>query len=105
MRFAGYFPTKIESGSPIVPALDIPRSFKKRLDKKGKKAPSLQAAILECIAKLGENPRHPGLRTKGVQGAKGEFESYVDAANRLTWRWGNDCIVLLNHCNHDIVGR
>lgn len=88
-----------------MPELKIPPSFKKRLSKKGKKAPRLVAAILECIKRLGEDPHHPGLRSKGVSGKRGVFESYVDDANRITWHWGDDCIELRNHCNHDIVGR
>ena len=88
-----------------MPGIVIPDRFKKRLDKKGKKAPALQAAILECIARVCDDPSHPGLRTKGVQGSQGVFESYVDRSNRLTWCWEDDCIVFLNHCNHDIVGR
>lgn len=92
-----------------MPALEIPASFKRRLDKKGKRAPALQAAVLECVVRLGQNPRHPGLHTHKVEGRKGVFESYVDDANRVTWQWGGrgkkDCIVLLNHCNHDIVGK
>lgn len=86
-----------------MPILEIPKRFKKRLDKKVKKHPQLVAAILECVHRLGEDPYHPGLRTHGVQGAPGVFESYVDQANRVTWHWGDDRIVLRNHCNHDIV--
>lgn len=91
--------------SNALPRLRIPKSFKKRLDKKAKKSPQMVSAILECVHRLGDNPRHPSLRTKGIQGRRGEFESYVDRSNRVTWEWGDDCIVLLNHCNHDIVGR
>ncbi len=89
-----------------MPELEIPKSFKKRLNKKGKRAPALMAAILECVARLGRDPLHPGLRSKGVKGRRGVFESYVDDANRVTWHWGEEGrLVLRNHCNHDIVGR
>lgn len=63
------------------------------------------AAILSCVKRLGENPRHPGLHSHSVKGTSGVFESYVDDANRITWEWGDDCIILRNHCNHDIVKR
>lgn len=88
-----------------MPELEIPKSFKNRVDKKGKKKPQLVSRIIECIHKLGEDPHHPGLHSSGVKGSKGVFESYVDAANRITWHWDSGVIVLRNHCNHDIVGR
>ena len=88
-----------------MPALEIPERFKKRLEKKGKRAPQLVAAILECVLRLGKNPHHPGLHSKRVKGVSGVFESYVDDANRVTWQWGDNCIVLRNHCNHDIVSQ
>jgi hypothetical protein len=88
-----------------MPALEIPKGFKKRLDKKAKTSPHLVAAILECVARLGDDPRHPGLHSKSVKGVPGVFESRVDGANRVTWEYGDDCIVLRNHCNHDIVTR
>jgi hypothetical protein len=40
-----------------------------------------------------------------VQGVPGVFEAYVDMANRLTFEYGDDCIILRNHCNHDILKR
>ena len=65
----------------------------------------LRAAIVECIKRLAENTRHPSLRTHRVQGSPGVFEAYVDRANRLTFHYEGDVIVLRNHCNHDIVDR
>jgi len=82
--------------------LIIPPSFKRVMSKK---PPSMQAAILECVARLGENPRHPSLRTHRVQGVKGVFEAYVDMANRVTFEWDGPAIRLRNNCNHDIVKR
>lgn len=76
--------------------------FKKRLEKKPK---ALQAAIFKTITRLAENPRHPSLQTHPVQGVPGVFEAYVDMANRLTFEYGDGCIVLRNHCNHDILKR
>lgn len=85
-----------------MPPLIIPRSFKKRLNKK---TPQLAGAILECIARLGEDPRHPGLHTHSVQGSPGVFEAYVDQANRVTFHYEAGAIVLRNHCRHDILDR
>jgi hypothetical protein len=60
---------------------------------------------MECIFRLAENPRHQSLQTHPVRGSRGVFEAYVDKSNRLTFEYGDDCIVLRNHCNHDIVDR
>jgi mRNA-degrading endonuclease YafQ of YafQ-DinJ toxin-antitoxin module len=77
-------------------------SFRKRLLKK---THSMQGSILECIKKLADDPRHPGLHTHRVQGSLGVFEAYVDDANRLTFHYENGTIVLRNHCNHSVVNR
>jgi hypothetical protein len=83
-----------------MPEFVVPKRFKRRLNKK---KPPLQGAILEAVARLAENPRHPGLQTHRVQGHAGVFEAYVDEANRLTFEWNGPVIVLRNHCNHDMI--
>ncbi|MGH8933019.1 MAG: hypothetical protein ACRDZO_20940 [Egibacteraceae bacterium] len=86
-----------------MPQLEIPDHFRKVLHSK---PAALQAAVLKCVARLGDNPRHPGLRTHRLQGAKGVWEAYVDKANRVTFHYGVDGrIVLRNNCNHDILTR
>jgi hypothetical protein len=88
-----------------MPDLHLEETFKKRLQKKEK---GLQGAILETVALLGENPRHPSLQTHPVQGTSDPkvFEAYVDMKNRVTWHWGEGgTIVLRNHCNHDVLKR
>ncbi|MFN0073043.1 MAG: type II toxin-antitoxin system RelE family toxin [Chloroflexota bacterium] len=86
-----------------MPSIDIPKRFKKRLQKK---PPELVSAILEAIDRLIENPSHPGLKVHPVQGTTGVFEAYIDLKNRLTFEFGPDgSIVLRNHCNHDILKR
>lgn len=85
-----------------MPSIRLDPSFGKRLKKK---EAALQAAILETVKRLGDNPTHPGLHTHPIQGTKNPkvFEAYVDQKNRVTWCWGEGEIVLLNHCNHDIL--
>jgi len=85
-----------------VPPIVIPKSFRKRLEKK---TPPMQAAILECVKRLGDDTRHPGLQTHRVQGEPGVFEAYVDAANRVTFEYEGSRIKLRNNCNHDIINR
>jgi len=76
--------------------------FKKRLEKK---TPAQQGAILDCIRRLGEDPRHPGLRTSRIQG-KSSWEARVDDTNRLEWEYGQlDEIILINHCSHNDIYR
>ena len=78
------------------------KSFKRRLRKK---RTNLQGAILKTIELLGSDPFHPGLRSKRIQGAPGEWEARIDGKNRLSWRYGAQpgVIELLNHCTHDQV--
>jgi len=87
-----------------LPPLRVPDEFRDALDRKEAK---LAGAIARCVHKLGMNPRTPGLRTHPVQGTRNPkvFEAYVDMKNRVTWHWDGDTIVLLAHCNHDILKR
>lgn len=77
-------------------------AFSKRLQKK---PASMQVAIKECISRLVTNARHPGLNVHRVQGSRGVWEAYIDSGNRLTFEYEGDTIVLLNHCNHDMLRR
>jgi len=78
----------------------IDKSFKKRL---GKKEPKMRASIVEAITRLRKDRDHPGLKTKSLRGQPGIFSARLDQGNRLTFCWDGDTIVLLNHCNHDIL--
>ena len=81
----------------------IPQSFKKRL---AKKDPTQAGPVLECVQRLADNPRSPGLHTHKVKGAgRGVWEAYVDEGNRVTFHWDGPDIVLRNHCNHDMLKR
>lgn len=87
------------SPTPIV----VAKSFKKAL---AKKPAPMQSAILECVRRLSEDRRHPGLRTHPIRGTAGVFEAYVDKANRVTFNYDQDgAIVLRNHCNHSVLSR
>lgn len=62
----------------------------------------VQAKIKKQIALLAENPRHPSLQTKPVQGAPGIFEARVDMAYRFTYeRDSDDTLVLRVVGKHD----
>jgi toxin HigB-1 len=60
---------------------------------------------MECVHRLAENWRHPGLHTHRVQGRQGVWEAYVDDGNRVTFHWDDDTIVLRMHCDHSILRR
>jgi hypothetical protein len=85
-----------------VPPVFLPRRFKRELERK---PAGLQAAILECVQRLGENTRHPGLQTHPVRGNPGVFEAYVDMANRVTFHYEGAAIIMRKHCNHSILRR
>ncbi len=84
-----------------MPARSEP-SFKRRLRKK---PASFQKAIAECIERLVDNPRHPGLQVHPMQGHPGVWEAYVDKGNRITFHREGETLVLRNHCNHDMLRR
>ena len=63
---------------------------------------SVQEKIKKQIALLAENPRHPSLQTKPIQGAPGIFEARVDIDYRMTYeRDVDDTLVLRVVGKHD----
>ena len=55
---------------------------------------------------LSENPFHPSLRTKRIQGSDGLFECSVNMDIRIIWYYeGDRMIILLDVGHHDILDR
>lgn len=53
---------------------------------------------------LSNNPMHPSLRTKRIQGTKDLFECSVNMDIRIIWFYeGNVLIILLDVGHHDIL--
>ena len=53
-----------------------------------------------------ENPTHPSLRTKKIQGTNGLWESSVNMDIRIIWFYeGNELIALLDIGHHDILDK
>lgn len=53
---------------------------------------------------LAENPLHPSLRTKRIQGTADLFECSVNMDIRVIWYYeGEEIIVLLDTGHHDIL--
>ncbi len=50
---------------------------------------------------LAENPKHPSLRTKRVQGTENIFEASVNMSIRMTWQYIESGILLRNIGEHD----
>ncbi len=46
---------------------------------------SIQKKARKAIRLLAENPKHPSLRSKPIQGAKGIYEASLDMHYRLTF--------------------
>lgn len=78
------------------------KRFKKAREKK---TSAQRADVDDTIRTLSANPRHNSLHTHKVQGARGVWESYIDAGNRVTWHWDGPVIVLRMNCRHDILDK
>ena len=65
-----------------MPEIVTPESFKELFCKLPKE---IQKKILKAIRLLAENPRHPSLQTKPVQGAPGIYEARNDQNYRMTY--------------------
>ncbi len=60
--------------------------FTRRFLKAGRKLPpKIRKKLQKALRLLAENPGHPSLQTKPIQGAKGIYEARVDRGYRLTY--------------------
>ncbi len=58
------------------------------------------------LIQLADNPLHPSLRTKRIQGTEALYESSVNMDIRLIWNFEGDRIILmLDIGHHDILDR
>ena len=63
---------------------------------------AVQEKVKKQIALLADNPRHPSLQTKHIQGAAGIYEARVDIDYRMTYeRDAEDTLVLRVVAKHD----
>ena len=77
--------------------------FTRRFLKSFSRLPApVREKIKKQIAMLAENPRHPALQTKLIQGAAGIFEARVDKDYRMTYeREADDTLLLRVVGKHD----
>ena len=54
-----------------------------------------KGVLKEKLTLMFQNPRHPSLRTKKIQGRKDIFESTVAMNIRLTWQYIKKDVILL----------
>lgn len=72
--------------------------------KKGfvKLPPEIQVKVFKALSLLAENPSHPSLRAKPLQGIMGVFEARVDVSYRMTHeRLPGDLLFLRSVGKHD----
>lgn len=62
---------------------------------------NIKKVVKTKIRLMAENPFHPSLRTKKVQGTQGIFEASINMAYRITWEYYKDGILLRNIGEHD----
>jgi mRNA interferase RelE/StbE len=56
--------------------------------------------VLKKMEILRNNPKHPSLRTKKLEGHHELFESSVNMDIRLIWRYENNTIILMLDVGH-----
>jgi len=66
---------------------DLPESLRKKTDK--------------ALRYLADNPDHPSLRLKKIQGVTGIWEARIDRSCRMTLEIRTDCYLLRNVGKHD----
>ncbi len=67
-----------------------------------KKLPKdLKKTLKGKLGILLDNPRHPSLRTKKIQGRENVFEATITMGIRITWQYTDDGILLRNIGEHD----
>jgi mRNA interferase RelE/StbE len=60
--------------------------------------------LMNKLELLAENPMHPSLRTKRIQGAEDLFECSVNMDIRIIWYYeGDTMIILVDVGHHDIL--
>ena len=62
---------------------------------------TMQNKVKAKLKLMSENPMHPSLRTKRVQGTQNIFEANINAGIRMTWQYIENGILLRNIGKHD----
>jgi mRNA-degrading endonuclease RelE of RelBE toxin-antitoxin system len=83
-----------------MPEILIPEAFRKHFARLPK---DIQKKVIKAIHLLAEDPRHPSLQTKPIEGAPGIFEARIDQQRyRMTYsRLPGDVLQLRVVGKHD----
>lgn len=57
--------------------------------------------VQNALRRLAQNPRHPGLHVKKMQGVGGIWEARVSHTLRITFEMQDDVLILRNVGRHD----
>jgi len=63
--------------------------------------PQIKKALKTKLELMYQNPKHPSLRTKRVQGTTDIYEASITMSYRMTWQYYEDGILLRNVGEHD----
>ena len=82
-------------------------TYTKRFEKYLKKLSAIEKKQIKAkVELLADNPLHPSLRTKRIQGTDDLFECSVNMDIRIIWCYeGDELIVLLDVGHHAILDR
>ena len=80
-------------------------TYTKRFEKHFKKLTAQEKTqLLNKLVLLSQNPAHPSLRTKRIQGTDSLYESSVNMDIRIIWYYEDDVmIILVDTGHHDIL--
>ncbi|MCL2860620.1 MAG: type II toxin-antitoxin system YafQ family toxin [Oscillospiraceae bacterium] len=80
-------------------------TFTSRFEKNYKKLSQTEKKqVIKKLKILAENPLHPSLRTKRIQGTERLYECSINMDIRIIWHYeGNTIIILLDVGHHDIL--
>ncbi|WPX08636.1 hypothetical protein [Anaerocellum danielii] len=70
-------------------------------EKVNKLPPKVKKILKKKLELLLQNPYHPSLRTKKIEGTKDIFETSITMGIRLTWQYKENGIILRNIGEHD----
>ncbi len=70
-------------------------------DKVGQLPTEAKRTLKKKLELMMENPRHPSLRTKKIQGQINLFEASITKDIRMTWQYTKDGFLLRNIGEHD----
>lgn len=63
--------------------------------------PGIQKKVQKALRLLEENPRHPSLQVRKIQGTDDNFEGRVDIKYRFSFQFDGEDKILRNVDNHD----